>query len=113
VRHATVSSWRQLLPQSGTGARTIDLLKRCRLRRKRLLDSHFAATLLDNGIKALVVCDAKDFWVFRELRLINPMRSAVQPANRHARNRTPIRADRRPASPLAGRAVLVRPDLGW
>ena len=68
------SDWRRLLPQPGTGTRTMDLLRHHRLGRKRLLDTYFAATLLDNGVTTLITCDSVDFGVFEELRLINPVR---------------------------------------
>ena len=42
------SDWRRLFPQPNTGTRALDLLRRYRLGRKRLLDTYFAATLLDN-----------------------------------------------------------------
>lgn len=67
------SNWRQLLPGSGTGTRAFDLLKRHRLGRNRLLDTYFAATLLDNGITSLITFDVKDFKTFSELELINPL----------------------------------------
>jgi predicted nucleic acid-binding protein len=69
----SASNWQQLLPGSGTAARAFDLLRRHELGRNRLLDTYFAATLLDNRITSLVTCDVKDFRVFRELALINPL----------------------------------------
>ena len=70
----SASNWRQLLPGWGTGTRALDLLRRYQLGRNRLLDTYFAATLLDNEVKALITCDVKDFKVFKELRLINPLK---------------------------------------
>lgn len=67
------SDWRRLFPLAGTGSRTLELLRRYRLGRKRLLDSYLAATLLDNGVTALITCDPRDFEVFDELRLVNPL----------------------------------------
>ena len=69
------SDWRRLFPQPSTGTRTLDLLRSHRLGRKQLLDTYFAATLLDNGVTSLITCDSKDFGVFEELRLIDPLRS--------------------------------------
>ena len=69
--------WRQLLPQPGTGTRTLDLLRRYGLGRKRLLDTYLAATLLDNGVTTLITCDQNDFKVFEGLRTINPLQSRV------------------------------------
>ncbi len=57
------SDWRRLLPQPGTGTRTLDLFRRHRLGRKRLLDTYFAATLLDNGVSTLITCNSVDFGV--------------------------------------------------
>ena len=69
------SNWHHLLPQPSTGTRALDLLRRYRLGRKRLLDTYFAATLLDNGVTTLITCDETDFRVFEELRLINPLKN--------------------------------------
>lgn len=68
------SNWRQLLPHAGTGTRAFGLMKRHRLGRNRLLDTYFAATLLDNEVTALITCDASDFKVFGELKLIDPLK---------------------------------------
>jgi uncharacterized protein len=68
------SNWRQLLPRSGTGTRAFEFLKRYQLGRNRLLDTYFAATLLDNEVTALITSDVKDFRVFSELQLINPLK---------------------------------------
>ncbi len=68
-------SWRRLFPQPSTGTRALDLLRSYRLGRKRLLDTYFAATLLDNGVTTLITCDSTDFGVFEELHLINPLRN--------------------------------------
>jgi predicted nucleic acid-binding protein len=67
------SNWNRLLPHSNTGSRTLDLLRRYRLGRRRLLDTYLAATLLDNQVTTLITCDWQDFEVFEELRLINPL----------------------------------------
>jgi predicted nucleic acid-binding protein len=68
------SNWRQILPQPGTGTRAISLMRRHHLGRNRLLDTYFAATLLDNGITSLITCDTKHFQVFRELSLLDPLK---------------------------------------
>jgi len=67
------SNWRQILPQPGTGTRAMGLLRRHDLGRNRLLDTYFAATLLDNGITSLITCDVRHFRIFQELRLVNPL----------------------------------------
>jgi predicted nucleic acid-binding protein len=67
------SNWNRLLPHSNTGSRMLDLLRRYRLGRRRLLDTYLAATLLDNQVTTLITCDWQDFEIFEELRLINPL----------------------------------------
>jgi toxin-antitoxin system PIN domain toxin len=69
------SDWRRLVPQPSTGTRVLDLLRRYCLGRKRLLDTHLAATLLDNGVTTLITCDSTDFRVFEELSLLDPLRN--------------------------------------
>ena len=68
------SNWRRLLPSAGTGTRVLELLRRYQLGRNRLLDTYFAATLLEHGVTALITSDIKDFRVFSELQLINPLK---------------------------------------
>jgi predicted nucleic acid-binding protein len=71
--------WRQLIPQPGTGSRALQMLRRYSLGRKRLLDTYLVATLLDNGVTALITCDRNDFKVFDDLETINPLqRSAAR-----------------------------------
>ena len=49
-----------------------DLIEKHRLGHKRLADTLFAATLLSNGVGVLITCNAADYEVFRDLRLIDP-----------------------------------------
>lgn len=69
------ADWEQLLPKPTSGARAFDLLKKNKLGRNRLLDTHLAAVLLDHGITTLITCNGVDFRVFRDLNLIDPLRA--------------------------------------
>jgi predicted nucleic acid-binding protein len=49
-----------------------DLLERHQLGRKRIADTLFAASLLNQGVRELVTCNVADFQIFEELTLIDP-----------------------------------------
>ncbi len=49
-----------------------DLLERHQLGRKRIADSLFAASLLNQGVHELITCNVADFRIFEELTLIDP-----------------------------------------
>jgi predicted nucleic acid-binding protein len=65
--------WSRLLPKADIGEHVLALLRQHKLGRKRLLDTYLAATLLDNGIEALITCDPADFAPFKKLQVINPL----------------------------------------
>lgn len=67
------SNWKRLLPAVTTGNRTLDLLQKHRLGRKRLLDAYLVAMLIDNHVNTLITCDRTDFGIFDELDLIDPL----------------------------------------
>jgi predicted nucleic acid-binding protein len=52
--------------------RAFELLERYQLGRKRIADTLFAASLLDQDIRELITCNLDDFRVFEELTLIDP-----------------------------------------
>ena len=62
----------RLLPTQDVLHRSIDLLTRFRLGRKRILDTALAATMEAAGIKKLATLNKKDFEVFPFLELIVP-----------------------------------------
>jgi predicted nucleic acid-binding protein len=49
-----------------------DLLERHQLGRKRIADTLFAASLLNQGVRELITCNVADFQIFEELTLIDP-----------------------------------------
>ncbi len=55
-----------------TVAGAFDLMERHRLGRKRIADTLFAASLLENGVRELITCNPADFRIFEELTLIDP-----------------------------------------
>ena len=69
--------WHRLVPKPTTGARALALLRQYKLGRKRLLDTYLAATLLDSEIIHLITCNHDDFKIFKELRLINPLKPGI------------------------------------
>ena len=76
MQYWTAETWLRLVPKQTTGMRALHLLRLHRLGRKRLLDTYFAATLLDHDIRSLITCNAEDFKVFTELELIDPLRKS-------------------------------------
>ncbi len=51
----------------------VDLLEKHRLGRKRLADTLFAATLLTHEVARLVTLNSRDFRLFTDLELIDPL----------------------------------------
>jgi len=49
-----------------------NLLERHHLGRKRIADTLFAASLLDQGVRELITCNLDDFQIFEKLALIDP-----------------------------------------
>ena len=68
------ADWHRLITKPTTGSRAIALLRKHKLGRHRLLDTYFAATLLESGIKALITCNTDDFKIFDEFELIDPVK---------------------------------------
>ena len=62
----------RLLPTQDVLHRSIDLMTRFRLGRKRFLDTALAATMEAAGVKKLATLNKKDFEVFPFLELIVP-----------------------------------------
>jgi toxin-antitoxin system PIN domain toxin len=50
-----------------------DLLERHRLGRRRLADTLFAATLLHHGVRQIITCNRRDFEIFSDLEIIDPI----------------------------------------
>ena len=61
-----------ILPAAGVVPRTIDLLIRLKLGRKRILDTALAATLEIAGVRRLATLNRGDFEVFPFLELVSP-----------------------------------------
>jgi predicted nucleic acid-binding protein len=62
----------EVLPGPRVLARTLDLLRRHRLGRKRILDTALAATLENAGIERLATFNGRDYRVFPFLEPIEP-----------------------------------------
>jgi predicted nucleic acid-binding protein len=53
----------------------LELLERYNLGRKRIADTLLVATLHQNNVSELITCNPRDFEVFEDLKVIDPMRS--------------------------------------
>ena len=62
----------RIRPGPGTFHRTLELLERHRLGRKRILDTAFAATLESAGVKSLATFNGRDFALFEFLEVVEP-----------------------------------------
>lgn len=63
----------QLVPGTRVFPRTLELLQRYRLGRKRILDTALVATLEEAGVRNLATFNAADFRVFDFLEVIDPL----------------------------------------
>lgn len=63
----------QLVPGARIFPRTLELLQRHRLGRKRILDTALAATLEKAGVQSLATFNAADFRVFDFLEVVDPL----------------------------------------
>jgi predicted nucleic acid-binding protein len=62
----------RLLPGPAVLPRTLDLLERYDLGRKRILDASLAATLESAGVRHLVTLNGRDFEVFPFIQVVSP-----------------------------------------
>jgi hypothetical protein len=61
-----------ILPSSEALPRTLDLLEKFNLGRKRILDTALAATLECAGVQRLMTLNRRDYEVFPFLELVGP-----------------------------------------
>lgn len=64
---------RRVLASAEVFPRTLELLERYRLGRKRILDAALAATLECAGVRHVLTLNVKDFEVFPFLKLVSPL----------------------------------------
>ncbi len=64
----------RVLPGEGTVTRTLELMRRWGLGRKRILDTALAATLEEAGVRRLATFNVGDFAVFSFLEVVSPAR---------------------------------------
>ena len=63
--------------------RALAMMEEFRLGRKRLADTLFAATLIENGVHELITCNGDDYRIFDELGSIDPLaKTPTAPARR-------------------------------
>jgi len=68
----TAPETERLAPPSRVPLRTLDLLRRHRLGRKRILDTALAATLEACGVHRLATWNGRDFELFPFLEIVRP-----------------------------------------
>lgn len=79
-RYWQESRFRRILPTAGTMARLVDLLTRQPLGQQRVFDAFLVATMLENGVRTIYTRNVKDFEIYHELQVINPLVAAARPA---------------------------------
>lgn len=62
----------RLLPGASVLPRALDLLRRHRLGRKRILDTVLVATLEDTGVRRLATFNSRDFELFATIEVVEP-----------------------------------------
>jgi len=73
VAYWTASGFRKILPQESTVRRLVGLVEQHRLQGQRIFDAFLVATMLDNNVTTLYTLNTKDFEVYTELRVVNPL----------------------------------------
>ena len=69
----------RIVPSEHVFPRTLELLQRYRLGRKRILDTALAATLEDAGVRRLATFNGADFRVFDFLDIVEPGSTSLPP----------------------------------
>ena len=75
------SKFRKIVPTERTITRLIGLLDRHDVKRRDIFDVFLAATMLDHGVRIIYTQNVRDFEIYHELQVINPL---VAPAHRTA-----------------------------
>lgn len=69
---AIADATRIIAPNQNTFYITVELIKEHTLSGNRIFDAYLAATALSNGIDIIATDNTKDFFKFKELKIINP-----------------------------------------
>lgn len=72
----TKSRFRRVVPKETTLERLLGLLERHPVIEQRIFDAFLVATMLDNGVRMIYTQNTKDFEIYPELQVVNPLVSA-------------------------------------
>ena len=75
------SQFRKIIPKDSTITRLISLLDRHQVKRGNIFDAFLVATMLDNGVRMIYTQNVKDFDIYQELRVINPLAATASSAS--------------------------------
>ena len=67
--------FRRIVPKDTTISRLVGLLERHHLKRRDIFDAFLVATMLDNNVRTIYTHNVKDFEVYPEIQVINPLGS--------------------------------------
>lgn len=80
VLYWTQSRFQKVVPKETTLEKLFGLLERHPVREQRIFDAFLVATMLDNGVRIIYTQNIKDFVIYPELQVINPlMRAPASP----------------------------------
>ena len=65
--------FRKIVPKDTTLTRVVSLLDRHSVKRGDIFDVFLVATMLDNEVRTIYTQNTKDFEIYRELHVINPL----------------------------------------
>ena len=65
----------RIVPKETTVSRLVSMLDRHPLKRRDIFDAFLVATMLDNDIRTIYTRNVKDFEVYPEIQVINPLGS--------------------------------------
>ncbi|MBI3324267.1 MAG: PIN domain-containing protein [Candidatus Omnitrophica bacterium] len=67
------SAFKRIVPRDSTIRTLLALLRRARVSGQDVFDVFLVATMLDNDIRTIYTQNTKDFEIYHELRVINPL----------------------------------------
>lgn len=73
----TKSRFQRVVPRETTLERLLGLLEHHPVTEQRIFDAFLVATMLDNGIRMIYTQNTKDFAIYPELQVINPLVSSL------------------------------------
>lgn len=75
------SAFRRILPHERTIERLQELLARHPVTRQQVFDTFLVATMLDNDVRTIYTQNVKDFEIYHELQVINPLAPTARPSS--------------------------------